>query len=98
MPFPISQTLPTPQILPISQISIVVIRARRGVLENDFGKLVLVGVADYGGDAWKGGDLFGSALGVASGDDDFGQRVLALHATNGGTCVLIGGGGNGARI
>jgi len=60
--------------------------------------LMLVGIADHGGDAREGGDLFGGALGVASGDDNFGQRVLALHATNGGPRVLIGGGGNRTRI
>jgi hypothetical protein len=60
--------------------------------------LVFVGVADHGGDAGEGRDFFGSALGVASGDDDFCQRILALHAADGGAGVLIGGMGDGAGV
>jgi hypothetical protein len=55
-------------------------------------------IADHGGDAGEGGDFLGSALGVASGDDDFSQRILALHATDGGAGVLIGGIGDGAGV
>src|ERR1700688_2878279 len=61
------------------------------ILEGDFGELMFVGVADYGGDTGQSGDFRGSALGVASGDDDFCHRILALHAADGGAGVLIGG-------
>jgi len=50
-----------------------------------------VGVADHGGDAGQCGDFFWSALGVTAGDDDFRQRVLALHAAYRSACVMIGG-------
>ena len=40
-----------------------------------FGDLGLVGVADYEGNARKGGDFVGGALGVASGYDDSGGGV-----------------------
>jgi hypothetical protein len=60
--------------------------------------LVFVGVADHGGDAGQGGDFFGGALGIASGDDDSCQGILALHAADGGASVLIGGIGDGASV
>ncbi len=40
----------------------------------------------------------GSALGVASGDNDFCQRILALNAADGGAGVLIGGIRDGASV
>ncbi len=67
-------------------------------LEHDFGELMFVRVADHSGYARQRGDFFGSALGVASGDNNFCQRILALHAANGGAGILIGGIGDGAGI
>jgi hypothetical protein len=57
-----------------------------------------VGVADYGSDAGECGDFVGSALGIASGDDDFCQRILASDAPNGGASVLIGAISDGTSI
>jgi len=57
-----------------------------------------VGVADYGGDAGEGGDFFGCALGVASGDENFGVGIVALEAADGGAGVLVGGVSDGAGV
>ena len=59
---------------------------------------MLVRIADDLGDAADGGDFFGGALGVASGDDDLGVGILAVDAADGGTGIVIGGGGDGAGI
>jgi hypothetical protein len=59
---------------------------------------MFVGVADYGGDAGECGDFVGGALGVASGDDDFCQRILPSDAANGSASVLIGGISDGTSI
>ena len=55
-------------------------------------------VADDQADAGEFCDLFGGALRVASGDDDAGVGVLALHAADGGAGVLIGRSGDGAGV
>jgi hypothetical protein len=55
-------------------------------------------IADYGGYAGERRDFLGSALGVASGDDNFRERVLTLYAADGGARVLIGGVRDRARI
>ncbi len=75
-----------------------VVSSRGFSTEHKFSELIFVGVADHGGDTGQGGNFFGSALGVASGDDDFCQRVLALHAADGGAGVLVGGIGYGTGI
>ncbi len=59
---------------------------------------MLVRVADHCTYARQRGDFFGSALRVASGDDDFGLRVLALYAAYGGAGILIGGVGDGEGV
>src|ERR1700689_5118179 len=66
------------------------------VREHDFGELVFVRIADHGGDAGQRGNFFGSTLGIASGDNNFSQRILALHSADGGACILIRGVGYGA--
>ena len=60
--------------------------------------MVFVGVANYGGYAGECGDFMGSALGITSGDDDFGVWILPLDAADGGAGILIGGGGDGAGV
>jgi hypothetical protein len=72
-------------------IILVPIGSRHHILQGDFCELMFVGVADYGANTWQGGDFGWGALGVASGDDDFGQRILALDAADGGAGILIGG-------
>jgi hypothetical protein len=52
---------------------------------------MFVGIADDRADSGQGGDFGGSALGVASGDDDFSEGILALDAADGGAGILIGG-------
>jgi hypothetical protein len=47
-------------------------------------------VADDQVHSWQGGDLFRSALRIASGDDDSGFRVLAADSANRGARVLVG--------
>ena len=74
------------------------VQVLRGVVESDFCEVVFVRVADHSGDAGQGGDFCGSTLCVATGDDDFGERILALHAADGGAGVLIGGICNGTGV
>jgi hypothetical protein len=71
---------------------------RAEVGEHNFGELMFVRVTDYGGYAGQGGDFLGSALGIASGDNNSCQRVLALDAADGGAGVPIGGIGDGAGV
>jgi len=52
---------------------------------------MFVRVADHGTDAGQRRNFFGSALGIASGDDDFCQRILAPYAADGGASILIRG-------
>ena len=59
--------------------------------EHQIGKLVFMRVADHHVDAGKRGDFLWSALGIASSDDDFRQRILPLDAPYGGASVLVGG-------
>src|SRR5271156_3014261 len=59
---------------------------------------MLMGVADHSGYAGQRRNFLGSALGVASRDNNLRQRILALHAPDGGARVLIGGTGYGAGI
>jgi hypothetical protein len=70
----------------------------RYLIKSDFRELMFVRVADYGGDAGQGGDFLGRALGVASGDDNSCQWVLALHTADGGAGVLIRRIRNGAGV
>jgi len=68
------------------------------LIQDNFGQLVFVGVANDATDAGQGGDFRGSTLSVTSGDDDFSQRILALHAADGGAGILIGGMRNRAGV
>ena len=59
---------------------------------------MFVGVADHAAHARQSGNFFRSALRVASGDDNFCQRILSLHSANGSAGILIGGIRDCARI
>ena len=59
---------------------------------------MLVRIADYQTDARQNCDLFWSALGVASGDNDFGFGILPADTANCSASILIGTGGYGAGI
>jgi hypothetical protein len=59
---------------------------------------MLVRVADNGGDAGERGDFLRSALGVASGDNNFRQRILTPDTPYGGAGILIRGIGNRAGV
>src|SRR5580658_826967 len=78
----------------------VLIPSRPGenVRQSNLGKLVFVRVANHAGYAGQGSDFFRSTLGVASGDDDPGVGILALHAANRGTGILVGGGCHGTGV
>jgi hypothetical protein len=58
--------------------------------QGDLGELMFVRVADHDGYARQRRNFFGSPLRVASRDDNFCQRVLAAHAADGSTGILIG--------
>ncbi len=57
-----------------------------------------MGVADDPGHAGKRGELFGSALGVAAGDDDAGGWILGVDFANGVACLRVGGGCDRASV
>jgi hypothetical protein len=57
-----------------------------------------VGIADDPGDAWEGGEFFGSALGVAAGDDEAGRGILGVKLANRVACLSVGGSGYRARV
>ena len=65
---------------------------------GDLGKAMLVRIAHHERNAIEGGDLLGSALRIASGDEDAGRRVGAMNAADGRTRILIGGRGDGAGV
>jgi hypothetical protein len=60
--------------------------------------LGFVGIADYEGDAGKGGDFFGGALGVAAGNKDAGCGIGGVQFANGVASLGVCGGGNGAGV
>ena len=66
--------------------------------QHQVGELVFVRVPDHRVNAGKGGDFFGCALRVASGNDDFCQRILPLDAPYSGTSVLVSGICDGAGV
>ena len=68
------------------------------VIIRERGDGVLVRIADDPGDSGKRGELFGSALRVASGGDDAGGGILAVDAANGFASFGVGGGGDGAGV
>jgi hypothetical protein len=59
---------------------------------------VFVGIADHPRDSGQRGHFFGSALRVASRDNDFTAGVLPPNSTDGGAGVLIGRSRYGASI
>lgn len=91
-----TEVVPFPTL--VTQIVLISIRSCEAMVQGEFSELVFVGVADHAGDAGQGGDFRGGALGVASGDDDFSQRVLALNPADGGAGILIGGMCDGAGV
>jgi hypothetical protein len=58
--------------------------------QNNFGKLVLVRIADHAGHAGQGRDFLGGTLSVASGNDNLGVGILALDTADGGAGILVG--------
>src|SRR5580658_499918 len=66
--------------------------------QNNFGKLVLVRVADHAGHAGQGRDFLGGTLSVASGDDNLRVGILALDTADGGAGILVGRGRYGTGI
>ncbi len=66
--------------------------------ESDLRQIVFVRIAYDEGYAGESCDFLRSALGVASGDDDFASGIFALDAAEGGAGFLLGGGGHGAGI
>ena len=65
-------------------------RAVCEIIEGDFCELMFVRVADHASYARQRGDFCGSALRVASGDDDFCLRAVAMDAADEGTGAAIG--------
>jgi hypothetical protein len=57
-----------------------------------------VGIADDPGNARECGEFFGSALGVAAGDDKAGGGILGVNLANGVAGLSVGGGGYRAGI
>ncbi len=57
-----------------------------------------MGIADDPGDAGKGGQLFGSALGIAASDDDADMGVGGAKLADGVASLGVGGGCDGARV
>ncbi|OLC83221.1 MAG: hypothetical protein AUH66_03100 [Acidobacteria bacterium 13_1_40CM_4_57_6] len=65
---------------------------------EELGDLGFVGIADDPGDAGKCGQFLGSALGIASGDDDSKGGVGGVKFSNGVAGLGVGGGGDGAGV
>jgi hypothetical protein len=62
---------------------------------GDFG---FVGVADDVEDAGESGEFFGSALGVATGGDDFSDGICGVEFADGVAGLGVGSGGDGAGV
>ena len=58
----------------------------------------LVRIADNPGDAWKRGEFFWRALGVASGDDNASMGIVGVNLAYGIAGLGIGGRGDGASV
>ena len=67
-------------------------RAKRdeAVSGGDLRKAMLVRISDDQRDPFEGGNLFGGALRIASGNNDLRRRIRAMDAPNGGTRILVG--------
>lgn len=68
------------------------------VIGRQLRELMLVRVTDDERDAIERGNLLGSALGVASSDEDAGRWIGAVDATNGRAGVLVSGAGDGTCV
>ena len=65
---------------------------------DKIGDLRFVGVADDEGDAGKGGDFIGGALGVTAGDDDLSIGIGGMEFADGVAGLGVGGSSDGARV
>src|SRR6202021_1817248 len=77
---------------------LIPIPSREDARQNNFGKLVLVRVADHAGHAGQGRDFLGGTLSVASGHDNLGVGILAPDTADGGAGILVGRGRYGTGI
>ena len=68
------------------------------ISQDNFGELMLVGVADDQIHARQCRNFLGRALRVTSGDDNAGVRILPAHSSDCGPRVLIGARRDRARI
>ncbi len=59
---------------------------------------MFVRVADHTANAGQGCDFLWGALCIASRNNNFSQRILALHPADGGAGILVGGIRDGAGI
>ncbi len=75
-------------------------RAKRdeAISGGDLGKAMLVRIADDERDAFEGGNLFGRALCIASGNNDLRGGIRTMDAPDGGTGILIGRRGYGTGV
>ena len=65
---------------------------------DEIRNLRFVGIANDEGDARKGGDFFGGALGVAAGDENFCGGILRVDFADGVASLCVCGGGDGAGV
>ena len=65
---------------------------------DEVGNLGFVGIADDERDTGEGRKFFGGALGVTTGDKDFGGRILRVDFANGIAGLCVGGGSDGAGV
>ncbi len=72
--------------------------AARSLRGSVVGELVLVRVSDDEAHARQRRQFFRSALRIAAGDQNSRLGIFAVNAANGGTRVLIGGGGHRACV
>src|SRR5882724_7814540 len=68
------------------------------MLSDEIRNLRFVGIANDEGDARKGGDFFGGALGVAACDENFGGGILCVDFADGVAGLCVCGGGDGAGV
>jgi len=65
---------------------------------DEIGNLRLVRIADDEGDAGESGEIFGGALGVTAGNENFGGGILRVDFADGVAGLRVGGGGDGAGV
>src|SRR5579864_1031726 len=64
----------------------------------DFSNLMLVAIANHPRYARQCCNLFWCSLGITARDQNFCCRIFTMDSANGGTCILIGRGGDSAGI